>query len=93
MGATDEWVYEAENSLVLLACLSTPDPLRRVAAALAGPKMHKTAQQNFMRNFVIPFIQNMANYDPYRVDKRNKATVELCKKLLPLIEDARLPLV
>jgi len=93
MSKTDQWVEQAATSLKLLAYLGTPDPLKRFVHELTGDRLHKTAQQNLMRNFIIPFIREMAHYEPHRVDDRNKATVELCKRLLPLIEEVRLPLI
>jgi len=93
MNRVDQFVEQAATSLKFLACYGSPDPLKRVVWALTGDRLHKTAQQNLMRNFIIPFIKEMAHYEPHRIDDRNRATVELCKKLLPLIEGARLPLI
>lgn len=45
---------------------------------------HPTLQQSFMR-MVVQFIEKMAD-NPY-YDDRNKASVELAKKLKPIIEE------
>lgn len=45
---------------------------------------HPTLQQNFMR-MVTMFIEEMANKTYF--DDRNKASVELAKKLKPIIEE------
>lgn len=47
---------------------------------------HPTMQQSFMR-MVVKFIEKMAD-KPY-FDDRNKASVELAKKLKPIIEENR----
>jgi len=93
MSKVNEWVEQTANGLKMLACLGSPEPLQRVVHELTGSRLHRTAQQNLMRNFIIPFIEEMANYEAWRIDDRNRATVELCKRLLPLVEEARLPLI
>jgi hypothetical protein len=47
---------------------------------------HPTLQQSFMR-MVVKFIEKMADKPYY--DDRNKASVELAKKLKPIIEENR----
>lgn len=47
---------------------------------------HPTLQQSFMR-MVVQFIEKMADKPYY--DDRNKASVELAKKLKPIIEENR----
>lgn len=47
---------------------------------------HPTCQQSFMR-MVVTFIEKMADKPYY--DDRNKASVELAKKLKPIIEENR----
>jgi hypothetical protein len=47
---------------------------------------HPTLQQSFMR-MVVRFIEKMADKPYY--DDRNKASVELAKKLKPIIEENR----
>ncbi len=50
---------------------------------------HNTLQQNYMRA-AISFIKARAENNTF-VDDRNKATYELCKKLIKEVEDAYLP--
>lgn len=47
---------------------------------------HPTLQQSYMR-MVVKFIEKMADKPYY--DDRNKASVELAKKLKPIIEENR----
>lgn len=47
---------------------------------------HPTLQQSFMR-MVVQFIEKMADKSYY--DDRNKASVQLAKKLKPIIEENR----
>lgn len=54
--------------------------------AKAMAREHPTLQQNFMR-MVTMFLEEMANKTYY--DDRNKASVELAKKLKPIIEEHR----
>lgn len=54
---------------------------------------HKTLQQTLMRTLVA-IIKNMGS-DSYSVDPRNKASHELCKKIISsgLLDDITLPMV
>lgn len=54
--------------------------------AISMANDHPTLQQSFMR-MVVQFIVKMADKPYY--DDRNKASVELAKKLKPIIEENR----
>ena len=43
--------------------------------------MHRTNQQSFVRNILVPVIQTMGNAD-FGTDPRNEASHELCARLL-----------
>lgn len=54
---------------------------------------HKTVQQTLMRTLVA-IIKSMGS-DSYSVDSRNKASHELCKKIVSsgLLDDTTLPVI
>lgn len=64
--------------------------LKLLAVHLAT-RIHRTLQQETMRSFIVPFIKAMALTE--YADGRNQASVDLSKKLLPIIEETYLPLV
>jgi len=83
MKSYDEYYSE----LVAICSTVNADQLGR---RMADRKTHPTVQQTFMR-LIVEFILAMAEKSDH--DKRNAATVRLCKQLAPLVRDARLPLV
>lgn len=81
-------VEEAKGAIVYLACIPDAHALRSLAWELANS--HRTCQQMIMRHFIIPFIEAMANNG---FDDRNQKSVELCRRLLPMVQDVFLPLI
>ena len=54
---------------------------------------HRTLQQSFMREVVVPWIRCAAS-DDYRTDMRNEATHNLAKQLKKILDEADgLPLI
>lgn len=51
---------------------------------------HRTLQQNFMRDIIIPWIQyaGSEDYKKYCVDDRNEATYKICKQFSETINNA-----
>lgn len=62
------------------------------AFALGVGTWHKTLQQTYMRDFIIPIIRELSKAYP---DGRNEATVNLCKQLIDICdkEDNGLPFI
>ena len=57
-------------------------------------QQHRTLQQNFMRQIIIPSIRIFAEKDKNNYkDLRNEASCELATKLLPMVENAPLPFI
>ena len=56
------------------------------------PYMHRTLQQSFFR-LVKASVLHMAQQKPASIDGRNKASYEMCCKLVPLLQDCPLPFV
>jgi len=55
---------------------------------------HRTLQQNFMRQIIIPSIHiYAAKKADQMTDLRNEASCNLAEKLLPLVKDAGLPFI
>lgn len=52
--------------------------------------IHRTLQQAFMREFVVPFLETMAEN---RTDLRNEASVEMAKKMIEVTKECYLPYV
>lgn len=53
------------------------------AFALGISTWHKTLQQTFMRDFIVPTIRELSEAYP---DGRNEATVNLCKQLIEVCD-------
>ena len=57
-------------------------------------EQHRTLQQNYFRDVIVPSIQVFADkWDKHLMDLRNEASCELAKKMLPVVKDAPLPFV
>ena len=57
-------------------------------------KQHRTLQQNFMRQIIIPSLRIFAEKDSSGyTDLRNEATCKLATKLLPIIDKEHLPFI
>jgi hypothetical protein len=55
---------------------------------------HRTLQQNFFKNLIIPSIKIFAEKKKDKnFDMRNEASCELAEKLQPIAEDACLPFI
>lgn len=48
---------------------------------------HRTLQQSFMREIVVPWIRRAAS-DDYRTDMRNEATHNLAKQLKKVLDES-----
>ena len=77
-------VKEKVSTIEDLCNTGSTGELHEVGRGLA--EIHPTLQQNFMR-VVIGFIQAEAEKQYY--DDRNKATVELCRDLMRVIENSQ----
>jgi hypothetical protein len=57
-------------------------------------RTHRTLQQGVMRDLIINLIKAWAEMgDEGRHDLRNEATVKLCQKILPAVEEEYFPYV
>lgn len=52
---------------------------------------HPTLQQCLMRGFIVPLIKSLADIE--YTDDRNRGTVRMCKKILPILSDESLPFI
>jgi hypothetical protein len=77
---------------LLSDCANSDVILPQLAKNLAN--QHRTLVQCFMRNFIVPFIKELADqYKQGFFDLRNEQSCKLSTKMLDLCEDHYLPLV
>ena len=67
--------------------------LTDLAVKLTG--MHRTLQQSFMRNFILPWCREQVDRgDNGWYDARNEATYRICKEIMKIAENGHyLPMI
>jgi hypothetical protein len=87
-----DWDYNDPYEIVSRMVNGGSRLIRRFVAKLVIEE-HRTLQQKFMREVVIPFIYAQAEQrENGYYDLRNDGTTELCRYLVLTMEDAKVPL-